>query len=124
VIAIADTTVEALQRAEDAARLLEVVVEWTRKQLEATWSEHLEAPFPEGSDEAIADLAEYDGYVAGVVQTVLDRREQPLEPSLKTDNGLTGRIHSTGDEEAMAYVDRLNKLVEIAHSVREAEEPS
>ena len=33
--------------------------------------------------------------------------------ALKVNNDLTGRIHSTGDEEAIAYVDRLNKLVEI-----------
>ena len=79
VIAIADTTVEALQRAEDAARLLEVVVEWTRKQLEATWNEHIEAPFPEVTEDAIADLAGYDGLVAGLVLSVIDRQERPLE---------------------------------------------
>jgi hypothetical protein len=121
VIATADTSVEALQRAEDAARLLEVVVEWTRTQLEATWSEHLEAPFPEATDDALVDLAEYDGYVAGLVQTVLDRPGHPLEVPLNVNGDLTGRIRSTGNEEAIAYVDRLNKLVEIARGVLEAE---
>jgi biotin carboxylase len=124
VIAIADTSVEALQRAEDAAHLLEVVIEWTRPQLEATWHEHLEAPFPEGTDDAIADLAEYDGYIAGLVQTVIQRPGHPLKFPLTVDGDLTGRIHSAGDEEAIAYVDRLNRVVEIARSVHEAEEPS
>ncbi len=95
VIATADTTVEALQRAEDAARLLEVVVEWTRVQLEATWSEHLEASFPNSTDDAIADLAEYDGHVAGLVQTVLDRPAHPVEFPRGPDD-LTGRIHARG----------------------------
>ena len=122
VIAIADTSVEALQRAEDAARLLEVVVEWTRPQLEARWAEHLEASFPEASDDALVDLAEYDGYVAGLVQGVIDHRDQPLEGPLRVNSDLTERIHTTGDEDAIAYVDRLNRLVEIASGVHEAEE--
>ena len=124
VIATADTSVEALQRAEDAARLLEVVVEWTRPQLEATWSDHLEAPFPAAPDDAIADLAEYDGYVAGLVQTVIDGSERPLTFPPEGENNLTRRIHGTGDEEAIAYVDRLNRLVEIARNVHETEEPA
>ena len=124
VIATADTSIEALQRAEAAARLLEVVVEWTRAQLEATWRDHLEASFPEATDDALVDLAEYDGHVAGLVQSVIDNPDHPLEIPLQVDSDLTGRIHSTGNEEAIAYIDRLNRLVEIASSAQEAEKPS
>jgi biotin carboxylase len=121
VIAIADTTVEALQRAEDAARLLEVVVEWTRPQLEATWAEHLEASFPEASDDALVDLAEYDGYVAGLVQSLVEHPGDALAFPLNVNNDLTRRIHRSGNVEAIAYIDRLNRLVEIARGVHEAE---
>jgi hypothetical protein len=101
-----------------------VVVEWTRPQLEATWHEHLEAPFPEGTDDAIADLAEYDGHVAGLVQTVIKRPGRPLAVPLEVDTDLTALVQSSGNEETIAYVDRLNRLVEIARSVHEQEEPS
>ena len=45
----------------------------------------------------------------------------PVEGALNVNGDLTGRIRSTGNEEAIAYVDRLNKLVEIARGVLEAE---
>jgi hypothetical protein len=110
VIAVADTSVEALERAERAARLLEVDVEGRGRSLPETWEEFRRLPFPDDSgEEVVQELAEYDGYAAGLVSQVVSGAEPSLP--LEIDEALTLRIEATGSTELIDYVRRLNELI-------------
>jgi biotin carboxylase len=111
VIAVADTSVEALERAERAARLLEVEIE--PNTLAERWEQFTRIPFPEAEDsDVFAELAEYDGYASGLVATVANGA-RPAYP-LQVDEELTRRVEATGSAEHIEYVHRLNELLEQA----------
>jgi biotin carboxylase len=111
VIAVADTSVEALDRAERAARLLEVEIE--PASLAERWQRFARVPFPSDDDsDVFVDLAEYDGYAGGLIATVANG-DRPAYP-LRVDEELTRRVEATGSEEHIAYVRRLNELIERA----------
>jgi biotin carboxylase len=111
VIAVADTSVEALERAERAARLLDVEIEPV--SLAEHWQRFARVPFPADDDsDVFVDLAEYDGYASGLIASVANGA-RPSYP-LRVDEELTRRVEATGSEEHIAYVRRLNELIERA----------
>jgi len=93
----------------------------SRELLEQRWQEHLDRRFPDVTADAIIDLADYDGAIAGLVECVVSRSGRNLPAPLEVDDVLTRRVHATGNEDAARYVDQLNELVELASNVWKAE---
>jgi hypothetical protein len=80
------------------------------------WNDPLARPFPDVGD-LTADLAGYDGDLAGLVQRVMHR--QTLPSPIAIDHRLTERIRETGHDEAIDYVEHLNDVAALAPSLHE-----
>jgi hypothetical protein len=62
----------------------------------------------------VRELAEYDGYAAGLVSQVVSGAAPSLP--LEVDEALTRRIEASGSSELIEYVRRLNELILAARA--------
>ena len=99
-------------------------------ELERVFRKFEDIKFPEGSENEILDnihddIAEYDGYVAGIITSILDGHNVD-KSKLYFDNNLNDRllevINDSDTESAqkaieyMKYMQELKALIEMAHS--------
>ena len=108
------------------------MAEVRRRALEEAFAAFRDVPFPRGSadeelSDAHAELAEYDGHVAGVVTTLLAGGDVSPE-QLAFDDDLRARFErAPAREEARRYVeymDELRRLLDAARAYATAPEQS
>jgi hypothetical protein len=101
-----------------------------RSELEAAVAAHAETPFPRSSEDDTlsdlhADLAEYDGHVAGVAATLLEGQAVPPE-FLRFPENLRERMeqaaaadpgHAEQARTYLAYLDELRRVLEAARRI-------
>jgi hypothetical protein len=94
-----------------------------RRALEDALSAFRDVPFPRGSadeelSDAHAELAEYDGYVAGLVTTLLEGGD--VSPAqLAFDDDLRQRFErAPAQEEARRYVEYMDELRRLLDAAR------
>lgn len=93
----------------------------SRENLEQMWREHRNATFPPiGDADLKADLAEYDGHLAGLISRVLGR-DRELPTPITLDHGLAERVRRSASKEAADYVDRLHRAAALAREVHESD---
>jgi hypothetical protein len=100
-----------------------------KNNLKISFEEFKALPFPDDSDdpnlsEIHAELAEYDGFVAGLIDSILAGAKvlpNELQIDKKLRSRLTELLNSSNTEvknEAESYLEYLNKLEQLVQSAR------